>query len=527
MIFCNFFLETVEKHWSEVQQNSTTAPTTAPVTVAATTATASTPNVVLDGRDHTYNRRTGPLPVISVAGTRPIASTSTALARIRPSTVSTVSTVQSIPPIESPSAEPTIIKKEKDVDTPPQPATRVEATENLNRVPYHRPKLHAVAKKSVTVRAIGRSPNGVVRLKVPNGQQQQQQQQLRPINRITRIPNSNVTAAPVSVVAANKAPIVHSKLSSANQTQSNAVQQPVKLWNDMMIQTPQEPFKIQVSVKTREVGQGKSNLKFPSEEAQKQKQNPIENDANDGASSLKIGQVFEGVNEDMVELLQMFPSSPSLSPSPSPQPESTPTPPPTSKPAFAIKSVQSASPLLDTLVKEISHDDNGVQTAYLTDESVKLVTIVQSGDKSCADYRCNICLMFNDSNLQYREHMLRRHGFRMICEQCHEAFHHQQTYIKHLTVDSAGVKGVGRTLKCSLSANASRTYICIVEPPIILIRKEKVFAFRCKFCDLAFQTQRNYVQHAQRHAKQFRCKKCPTKPLNIDLMREHLTHHKD
>lgn len=477
-------------------------------------------------------RRTGALPVISVAATNSITSTPTPLARIRPSTVSTV---QNIPPIEPPQTEPPIIKKEKgaEEDTPPQPAIRVATTETLNganQIPNNRPRLQAVAKKSVTVRTIGRTPTGVYRLNVTNGAMQQQpppqQQQLRPVHKITRIPNANATAAPVSIVTANKAPIVHSKLPTAKQTESSAVQQPVKLWNNMMIQTPKEPFKIQVSVQTREVGQRNSNLKFPSEEAQKQK--PIENDASDAASALKIGQVFEGVNEDMVEMLQMFPSSPSLSPapSPSPQPVSTPTPPPpTPQPAFAIKSVQSTgSPMLDTLVKEITHDNNGMQTAYLTDESVKLVTIVQSDDKSCADYRCNICLTFNDSNLQYCEHMLRKHGFRVICEQCHEAFNHQQAFIHHMKVDFSG--GAGRSLKCSLPANAGRTYICIVEPPIILMRDEKVFAFRCKHCDLAFQTQRNYVQHAQRHAKQFRCKKCPTKPLNIDLMREHLTHHK-
>lgn len=478
--------------------------------------------MALDGRDHTYNRSIGP----------------TVLARIRPSTVSTA---QHTPPIQPVSTEPIIIKKEKDADAPPQPAISVETIENLNganQMPNNRPK--AVAKKSVTVRTFTRTPTGVYQLQAPNGatqqhQPQQKQQQPRSISQVIRMPAANSNVSPVTTTTAKKAPAVYPKLPTEKRTQSDAVQQPVKLWNNVMLQTPKEPLRIHVSVKTRETGQGSSNLKLPSKETQKQY--PIENDANDGVSSLKIGQVFEGVNEDMVDELQIVPLSPSSSsPSPSPQPVASPTPttisqPPTPQPAFAIKSIQSASPLLDTLVKEIAHDTNGIQTAYLTDESVKLVTIVRSDDKSCADYRCNICLTFNDSNVQYREHMQRKHGFRVVCEQCHEAFNHQQAFLNHLKVDSdSGVTISGRPLfksKCSLSANASRTYICIVEPPIILMRNEKVFAFRCKYCDLAFQTQRNYVQHAQRHAKQFRCKRCPTKPLNIDLMREHLTHHKD
>lgn len=493
----------------------------APATAAPTTATAPASNVVLDGRDHTYIRSNAPMPVVTAAATKSNSNSnaSTVTTRIRPSNISKV---RSMPPIQSTSTVSTIIKKEPETDTPPQPVIRAKTIENLNganQVTNNRPKLQAVAKKRVTIRTIERTPNGVHQLKEPNGaMQQQQQQQLRPINQITRKPNANNTAA------TNKAPIVYSRLPTAKQTQSNAAQQPVKLWNNMMMNTVQEPFKIQVSVKTREIGSNNSNLKFPNEETQKQ--NPIENDANDGASTLKIGQVFEGVNEDMVDLLQMIPSPSSSSPSPPPVSTPTPPPPPTSQSPFAIKSIQLASPLLDTLVKEISHDNNGMQTAYLNDESVKLVTIVRSDDKSCADYRCNICLTFNDSNLQYREHMLHKHGLRVVCEQCHGAFYHQQAFIDHLK-DSGGVTINGRLLECALSANASRTYICIVEPPIILMRNEKVFAFRCKYCDLAFQTQRNYVQHAQRHAKQFRCKKCPTKPLSIDLMREHLTHHKN
>lgn len=504
---------------------TTTTSITAPISAAAT---APNSNFILAGRDHIYNRRTGPLPVIGRAATNSIVSTasSTVTTGLRPSTVPTIPNLPSIQPT---CIESTMIKKEPQ----PGPTIRAKTIESLtdaNQVPENRPKPQAFAKKSVTVRTIERTPNGLYRFKAANGvmQQQQQQQLTQPINQVTRITNAKITTASAPAAAANPArtaPISYSKLPTMKPTQAkpNPVQQPVKLWNNMMTnKAPLEPLRIHVSVKTRELNQGDNNSNATLS-LQTSQEKPIEENASDGGSMLKIGQVFQGVNEDMVDLLQMVPSSSQTPPAPTPQPPSPPPP-------FTIQSVQSASPMLDTEIEHNQDNDNtnGTQTAYLNDDNVKLVTIVQNGDKNCDDYRCNICLTFNDSNTQYREHMLRQHGYKIICDRCHDAFNYQHEYMKHLKIDeSAGDGGRERTLKCSLSANANRTYICIVEPPIILMRNEKVFAFRCKHCDLAFQNQRNYVQHAQRHAKQFRCKQCPTKPLNIDLMREHLTHHKN
>lgn len=495
-------------------------------------ATAPDTNAPLDGRDHTYNKHTGTLPAARVNRIAPtVASVSapTIAKGIRPSNV------PNMPPNRSNSIESTIIKTETP-PLPPPPAQRtilakpIESLNGANQIPGNRPKLQAVAKKSVTV---VRAPNGAYRKIAPsvqsNSNVMQPQQQPRPaIHRITRMPNPITTSsvAPAAVAApVCSATIIQPKLQMVKQKPANAVQQPpappVKLWNNMMPKAANEPLRIHVSVKTRETRQDNSDATFSLEVPQ---EGPIGSDASNGASTLKIGQVFESVDEDdMVDLLQMVPS-------PSSQPVSEPTPPPQSPPPLMIQSVHSsASPMLDTLVKEVAHDaqskdKNGMLTAYLNDDTVKLVKIVQNGDKSCADFRCNTCLTFNDSHLQYREHMLQEHGCKVICERCHEAFNHQQAFINHLKLD--GVPGA-RSMKCSLSPNANRYYICIVEPPIILMRNEKVFAFRCKYCDLAFENQRAYVQHAQRHARLFRCKKCPTKPLNIDLMREHLTHHKN
>lgn len=491
----------------------------APTTVATAEVTKATDsNSILDGRDHTYNKKTVAKRAVSVATTNPTVSSAPyhrkisvrpapeTRTMIRPSTMP----VDPIGPPNRSISTVSVQMKQVERTEPPQPAIRVKTIDSrvdANKMPTppeNRPKQQAFAKKSVTVRSVVRTPNGDYRLKMPNGAMQQKQQQQQPSAppppRITQ-----VTPAP-----ARTASVAYPKLPTVKQTQPNPVQQPVKLWNNMMSKATVEPS-LKVHVSTRNSLQGFTAIQ----------ENPVENDANDGTSLLKIGQVFEGVSDDFVEDLFLETAVPS---SPSTQTMSAPTPPSTPQP-LQMQPLQSSSPLLDTLVKEMEHDpNNGIQTATVNDDNVKLVTIVQNDDKSCADYRCNICLNFNDSKLQYREHMLRKHGFRVICERCHDAFNHQQAFIDHFKYDSSD--GVG-SMKCALSANANRTYICIVEPPIILMRNEKVFAFRCKYCDLAFQNQRNYVQHAQRHAKLFRCKQCPTKPLNIDLMREHLTHHKN
>lgn len=213
---------------------------------------------------------------------------------------------------------------------------------------------------------------------------------------------------------------------------------------------------------------------------------PVVENATDNSSTLKINQVFEGVSEDFVEDLLI---------------EGTQPPP----------SMECPSSLFDDLVKEVATDKQTIDTG----SSVK---IIPGADATCSDYRCNICLEFSETLNQYKTHMCQAHSRPWICCVCHAGFKSQTEYFAHLPAN--------KLVKCKLSPNGNRSFICIVDPPIILMKNQKVFAFRCKHCkDVAFQNQRNYVQHSQRHAQMFRCKKCPTKPLTVDMMRQHLNHH--
>lgn len=220
------------------------------------------------------------------------------------------------------------------------------------------------------------------------------------------------------------------------------------------------------------------------------KSHPVIEQAVNNSSTLKIGQVFECVNDDFVEdLLEL------------------------EKTAQSPPSENCETSLFDDLLEEIVKEKPTTQPVTSLSNSVR---IVQGADESCSDYRCNICLEFSDSLQDYKLHMERSHALRWVCDKCHGGFLRLADYNNHMSTGRA----------CRLSANASRSFICIVDPPIILMKNQKVFAFRCKHCkDVAFQNQRNYVQHAQRHAQLFRCKKCPTKPLPSHLMKLHLSHH--
>lgn len=259
-------------------------------------------------------------------------------------------------------------------------------------------------------------------------------------------------------------------------------QQPVKLWNNMMQINSKKPLELKITVQKNRPTYDKTSRKLP---VLQPTEELIEN-TDESGSLLKIDQVYESVSEEFVEDLLEDITNPSR------------------------ESSESSSPLLDTLVKEVETDDST--------SNKNVVTFVHEKAESCLDYRCSICLVFNSTYRQYQQHMLNEHDHSFICEQCHSPFTTQNMFVQHLN-ESGG--------KCCRSTNSDRPYICIVDPPIILMRNEKVFAFRCKHCNLAFQNQRNYVQHAQRHAKLFRCKKCPTKPLPMDLMRQHLDHHQD
>lgn len=515
-----------DKKWCENQQ-AATGPTARPPTPPPATTSADTVPI-LDGRDHTYIRKTAKSSNVNNNSTvSPSTPSSTALTSTVWASTAPKPTTRLVRTVLRPSTAPgtgnirqisaALVQLNQVEPASNQPAIRVKPIGNLtnaNQMPASldtHPKPQAFAKKSVSIRSIVRTSDGTFRLKMPNDGIQKQQQQLRQPNQTIGISSASASNASTSVTTAS---------------QLNPVKQPVKLWNNMMMtKATAEPLKVHVSVKMRTED---NETRFPMHQRQQQQsqpqplhENPIENGALDGASVLKIGQVFEGVNENFAD--DIFNES-NIEPTPQ-YPN------------------QTTGSLLEALAREVDHNNqsnnniNGkAATAapqpqpqkvltqrriVITDEDDDSpVTIIQNDDKNCSDYRCNMCLTFNDSLDTYRDHMWLKHEVNLICERCHGAFSHELAFQNHLETSANG------SIECPLSSNAARTYICIVEPPIILMRNEKVFAFRCKNCDLAFQNQRNYVQHAQRHAKLFRCKLCPTKPLNIDLMSKHLTHHK-
>lgn len=489
----------------------------------------STTVAALDGRDHVYHRKIAPKPSIRTASTMNVSTvpTTTVWASTAPIPTTAVRSTQSTtnPPKRIVSLRPSMMPENilsVAVESTPangmevpsnQPLIRVKAVESLTNTKQtsmssdSAAKPHGLARKRVTVRSIVRHPDGTFHVKQPNTIESQQHNKTS-TDQCVRI--ANVTGA-VSIASSSgsNGTATYSKFSAPAIVQP----QPVKLWNNMMpTHTKPTPLKVHVSVKTRNESQEPGNGTLSPPKEQSAQENLIENavnEANDGASMLKIGQVFEGVNEDFEDLFLETDITPSML-------------------EEAVKDMEH-----DTPTKRNNNNDavtmprpkvaTAPKPVVLTDDNDKLVTIVQNNDKSCNDYRCNICLTFNDSLEQYRDHMDTKHAFKFTCENCHDAFGAYSAFYNHLKSDNQTLG----SLRCTLSANAKRTYICIVEPPIILMRNEKVFAFRCKNCDLAFQNQRNYVQHAQRHAKLFRCKLCPTKPLTMDLMRQHLNHHKN
>lgn len=311
------------------------------------------------------------------------------------------------------------------------------------------------------------------------------------------VAKKRVTLPPVLKTTSYYMPKPYDENNLRKQSAAVTNQQPVKLWNNVT-QKEQAPPSLTVHF-----GSTKNNLtaiirKSPPPGNMKQYTNranktssnpprnavPIVENAVDNASVLKINQVFEGVDDDFVEDLLHDNNS------------------------QASSSVDVQSPMFDNLVKEVVKEKQIVEP-YTLSNSVK---IIEGTDQSCLDYRCNICLTFNDSYDAYRLHVARAHGLNFTCDKCHSSFDTLPVFRKHFP--------------CKSTANASRSFICIVDPPIILMKNKKVFAFRCKHCkDVAFQNQRNYVLHAQRHAQLFRCKRCPTKPLTMRLMKQHLQHH--
>lgn len=296
-------------------------------------------------------------------------------------------------------------------------------------------------------------------------------------------------------------PIKMSQVATTNKSSAVGQQtygQKVTLWNKVINNNKinEKPLELLVITNGKEVNKDKDVFCLKPTEA-----NNIEN-ATNNSSSLKIGQVFECVSDEFVE--DLLGDKRTTAPSPN------------------------ASPPLDTLVKEISSDQTEPQiskrvegivskTVDIGDTSAHQFRIVHDADENCFDYRCNECLKFNETFPEFKTHMFRVHQYPLTCQKCHQSFITRQNFQSHL---SNGI--------CTSVANSNRSFVCIVDPPVILMKNNYVFAFRCKHCNLAFKKQKNYVQHAQRHARMFRCKRCRnTKALSLKDMQSHLKKHEE
>lgn len=130
------------------------------------------------------------------------------------------------------------------------------------------------------------------------------------------------------------------------------------------------------------------------------------------------------------------------------------------------------------------------------------------------DYRCGICLQFNKNVDDFRAHIMRSHPNQIICENCQDIFVNLQNFDNHLGKNEFNAK------KCQLARNSKRKFICKINVP-----KTYPNVFCCPNCSKFFSLQHRYIQHALEHVSLFTCAQCPTKYLQIDLMREHIGHH--
>lgn len=265
---------------------------------------------------------------------------------------------------------------------------------------------------------------------------------------------------------------------------------PVKLWNSIMQPTDVDP-------------NSSLELMVVSSKEDKSRENTIYSLKTNGKQSavsekppLQIDQVFEGVNDDFVKNLLANKSK---------KFQEIQHNPPTK-----LAKVSS-----NTNQNEISNNARRIKANESMSEMPTVndpVSGKRKPDMHGMDLRCNYCLESSDSFYEHKTHMNMKHGYTFVCDICREPFKTRSAYDAHHSRKS-----------CVNNLNASRPYICIVEPPVILIRENKLHAFKCKHCQLAFVNQKNYVQHAQRHATKFRCKIChQSKPMTAIEMKSHL-----
>lgn len=234
---------------------------------------------------------------------------------------------------------------------------------------------------------------------------------------------------------------------------------PVKLWNNVMQKnnTGKSLDYLKVVMSNKEDTNTDESV-F----CLKQSEDLIEH-ATENSSTLKIGQVFECVSDEFVEDL------------------------------LVDKRPNSTSPLLDNLVKEVVDNHNRSAPSpktITTNKSASTIKFVPSSSRdNCTDYRCNICLDFNDTYDQYKSHMRIKHQYNFICENCRDCFRTRRSFDLHLNQ---------ATNLCVEAENSKRNFICIVDPP-------GKYLFANHSSDLIFEfilIFNNYYSSSDSHEKQ-------------------------
>lgn len=192
-------------------------------------------------------------------------------------------------------------------------------------------------------------------------------------------------------------------------------------------------------------------------------------------------------------------------------------------PSHVEQPPKSSSPKCSSPVPKAAPSPVPMQKPHSVD-AAKTETAIPVNDKlqpaqvdnyDCLDLRCNICLYVSSTPAEFEDHMIFGHNCDWLCSKCHKVFASSQLLTEHRTADN-----------CAKKINADRPYVCIISAPIILSGETKSgegASLQCKYCPCVFDTEKEYVQHAQRHATRFRCKLCTSKDtLDKSAMRAHL-----
>lgn len=173
-------------------------------------------------------------------------------------------------------------------------------------------------------------------------------------------------------------------------------------------------------------------------------------------------------------------------------------------------------PKISDVSDQKRNNENGQKN--ISEKSKKI--IANAGDDDDAedyvllDLRCNICVFLSKTPTEFTEHMLHEHNKPFVCRICHKIFN-SKAYLEIHKTDG----------NCSNKLNADRSYVCIVPAPRV-VNENNVKQLHCKSCPHVFPDERNYVHHAQQHAKRFRCKLCKEQQIfNMDDMKKHLEAH--